>query len=576
MLSGYSDSFTQRLYLARIIRGIAQRATFVPGTTVPFVDRRNSALARATRALAAIVCIAAVPSGGWSQAVLQAPLVGGNSLPHLGDAGDMGPRVERRLGDRIAREIYRDPDYLDDPITMEFVQSIWQPLLAAARLRGELPGELDEAFAWKIVLGRDRSINAFALPGGYMGLHLGLIAAVSSRDELASVMAHELSHITQRHISRNMTHQAAQVPWVMGAMILAMLAASKSPDGASAAMIGGQAVAAQTQLNFSRDIEREADRIGFAVMTQAGFAPQGFVSMFEKLQQASRLQDSGNFPYLRSHPLTTERIADMQSRIPLARPGVVPRGQLLEFEQAMIAARARVLANSKIDDLRSWAGQTDAAYLASQSAQQQVGNLYGATLATIKMREFPQAQALLQRLMQQVQSDAPAQRLARWLGVELALAQNQGEAALDILLGQRVAGQPARDVSRTTSLISSRAELFLLAQAALHCPMSTQKEIGIVPALQTWVAEHPDDSLGWQYLSSTYAAQGRTLGAVRAEAEVSVAQMNYPAALTRLRAAQDLVRRGGADHIEASIIDTRTRQVDAKVREMALEMAKER
>src|SRR5674476_185928 len=123
-------------------------------------------------------------------------------IPTLGDGSELGSAAERRLGDRIAREIYRDPDYIDDPVLMDYMQGIWQPLLAAARARGDLSPELAERFAWEIMLGRDRTINAFALPGGYFGVHLGLIAVVSSRDELASVLGHELSHVTQRHISR--------------------------------------------------------------------------------------------------------------------------------------------------------------------------------------------------------------------------------------------------------------------------------------------------------------------------------------------------------------------------------------
>ncbi|MFM6991358.1 MAG: M48 family metalloprotease, partial [Rhodoferax sp.] len=198
-------------------------------------------------------------------------------LPNLGDATEMAPSQERRIGDRVAREIYRDPDYIDDAILMDYVQEVWQPLLAAARQRGELTPELDERFAFEIALGRDRSVNAFALPGGYLGLHLGLLAVVGSRDELASVLGHELSHITQRHIPRLIAKQNAQSPWLIGAMILGALAAAKNPNAAGALMVGGQAVAAQNQLNFSRDMEREADRVGFGVMTQAGFDPLGFV-----------------------------------------------------------------------------------------------------------------------------------------------------------------------------------------------------------------------------------------------------------------------------------------------------------
>jgi len=163
----------------------------------------------------------------------------------------MSLSAERRLGDRIARQLYRDPDYLDDPVLGDYVQTVWQRLLVSARARGELLPELEERFAWDILLGRDRSVNAFALPGGYLGVHLGLIAAVTSADELASVMAHELSHVTQRHIARMVGRQEAQGPWVLAAMILGALAVGSNPQAASAMIAGGQAVAIQGQLNFS-------------------------------------------------------------------------------------------------------------------------------------------------------------------------------------------------------------------------------------------------------------------------------------------------------------------------------------
>ena len=177
-------------------------------------------------------------------------------LPTLGDGSDLTSSEERRLGDRIIRELYRDPDYIDDPVIGEYVQGIWQPLMAAARARGELSPELDERFAWEVLLGRDRTVNAFALPGGYLGLHLGLIGVVGTRDELASVMAHELSHVTQRHISRLLTQQSRQTPLLLGAMVLGALAASKNPGATQALVVGGQALAiqhkwGQTPINLS-------------------------------------------------------------------------------------------------------------------------------------------------------------------------------------------------------------------------------------------------------------------------------------------------------------------------------------
>ncbi len=518
---------------------------------IPF-PKKNSPLAIACVAQAAIVCIALTVAGeAWTQSVPSRTTTG---LPNLGDGSDMAPSAERRLGDRIARELYRDPDYVDDAVILEYVQGIWQPLLAAARQRGELPPALDDAYAWEILLGRDRTVNAFALPGAYLGLHLGLVAVVTSRDELASVLAHELSHVTQRHISRMVARQSEQAPWLLGAMILGALAASKNPGTANAVIAGGQAAAAQTQLNFSRDMEREADRIGFGVMTEAGFEPQGFVSMFEKLQQASRLNDNGNFPYLRSHPLTTERIADMQARVPQPAGGqAVAQG--LEPDMAMVSARARVLSNPAVDALRNWGQEVAPARLARLGTAQQAGALYGATLAAIRLRDFVAAQGNWARLTELTRTVPAAARLARLLGVELWLAQGEPARALGILKPQEA--------------LDSRPALFLLADARLR----TGQAQAASESLQTWLADHPRDAQAWQWLSSAYTAQGRTVAAIRAEAEVNVAQLDYAAALTRFKAAQDLARQGGgaADHFEASIVDTRARQMELLLREQALE-----
>jgi predicted Zn-dependent protease len=475
-----------------------------------------------------------------------------SSLPNLGDGSDMTPTAERRIGDRIARELYRDPDYIDDPVLMDYVQGIWQPLLAAARQRGELTAQLDEAFAWEILMGRDRTVNAFALPGGYFGLHLGLLGIVTNRDELASVLAHELSHVTQRHISRSMSRQASQAPWLMGAMVLGILAASKDPTAAQATIVGGQAAAVQSQLNYSRDMEREADRIGFGVQTQAGFSPQGFVSMFEKLQQSSRLNDYGGFPYLRSHPLTTERMADMQSRVHQSDKATT--GPVTTLEHAMVAARARVLSNPSVDALRVWGEEVQPGNLAKRSPAAQVGSLYGATLAALKQRDFVLAQATLLRLRQRTLDDAPATRLTRLLALEMALAQGDVIAAVDL-------AKSLTDTSRASQLL--RAHVDTLAGRGEAAAQN----------LQTWLADHPRDAQAWQLLAAADAAIGRSVAAVRAEGEVDVAQMDYATALTRFKAAQDLARQSTlqADHFEASIVDTRARQMESTIREQALE-----
>jgi beta-barrel assembly-enhancing protease len=189
-----------------------------------------------------------------------------NRLPALGDTAseDFNLGTERRIGDQIMREIRRDTAYSDDPVLLEYLQSVFLPLVSAARRRGEIGPDVDTRFAWEAFLVRDRSVNAFALPGGYIGVHLGLIAMTSTRDELAAVLAHELSHVTQRHIARSISNSRRQSLIGVAATILGILAASRSnnADVANAAIAGGQAATIQGQLNFSRDMEREADRIG--------------------------------------------------------------------------------------------------------------------------------------------------------------------------------------------------------------------------------------------------------------------------------------------------------------------------
>jgi predicted Zn-dependent protease len=502
-------------------------------------------------------------AGGVLQAQLAVPPGRpGNALPSLGDGLELAAAAERRLGDRIAMSIYRDPDYLDDPVLGDYLQGIWTPLMAAARARGELGPELEDRFAWEVLLVRDRNVNAFALPGGYLGVHTGLIAVVSNGDELAAVLAHELSHVTQRHISRLMTKQQQQTPWVIGAMILGVLAASKSPDAANAAIVGGQALAAQGQLNFSRDMEREADRIGFGVMTDAGFEGRGVSGMFEKLQQAARLNDNGSFPYLRSHPLTTERIAEARARLQTgesaAAPQSNPAGALAPLH-AMMSARARVLGSPGVDDLRSMLadGQRAAAAPVTEALLPAwAGRVYGAALAASRLREHAAALALAAKLEGATMRTPRAGRTAQLLTIELATA----------------AGQPAAAAVKL-SVAGSRAELLVQGRALL----AVGRVAELAEALQTWVVTHPKDAQAWQLLSEALSLLGEPTRAIRADAESRVAQLDYAAALDRLKAAQEMLRSGKGGvmgrnaHIEASIIDTRTRQVAALIREQSRE-----
>lgn len=499
----------------------------------------------------------------WALALamgLSSPWALGQStgLPALGDGDSISLSAERQLGDRIARELFRDPDYLEDAVLDAYIQQLWAPLVRAAVARGELSPELQERFAWRILLGRDRSVNAFALPGGYLGVHLGLIAVVSTADELASVLAHELSHVTQRHIARGMSDQSRMTPFVLGSMILGAIAASKNPHAAQALIVGGQAAAIQTQLSYTRDMEREADRVGFGILVDAGYDPGGFVSMFAKLQQAAGLNDNGAFPYLRSHPLTTERMADMQARQQLNAPTPRPAP---DMAHAMMAARARVFSQSSPDALKAWI-QGPASLPATASPADQAAALYAASLSHVLLRDAAATQRQLQALAALVQSQrqlpshAAAQRWLRLLQAEVAERQDDLALAVQIL-------SPEQSGQRLP-----RPELMALAQVLQRLPGHALVP-SVLAQLRDLVQQTPLDAQAWDRLSGLLQLQGQALAALRAAGEAQAARLDWPGAVDRFRAAQQVAQQGrlqAGEHIEASIVDVRLRHARERLR----------
>ncbi len=509
-----------------------------------------------------------------------------DALPQLGDGEEMSVSAEKKLGIRIAREMYRDPDYIDDPLITAYVQRLWQPLLAAAKRRGDITPE-QEQLAWEIMTGKDRSINAFALPGGYFGLHLGLVGAVATRDELASVLAHELTHVSQRHIARQIGRQNQQSPWLMGAMILGAIAASKNPQAASAVLAGSQAVSAQAQLNFSRDMEREADRIGFSIVQEAGMDVRGFTGMFDKLQAANRINDNGSFPYLRSHPLTTERFGDMQSRLQLMPPSIQAASPIgWQAEHALIATRARLIADSSVDSLRAELTQAAAALRNPLPANatlaqkiRQLAQLYGGAMASNKQRDAAAAlryaaaarELLISMPVEPNNASIAGMEYAR-SAIELIAIDASLTSSLALPDVQQAAFSALALLRQSASLKNERPTLLAWAQLARINPSLDRS--AAIDALQTRVATYPNDSPAWQALASLHEAQGQQLRSMRASAESRVALLDYGAALDRLKAAQEWARANGANHIDASILDTRTRAVQALVREMQSERDK--
>jgi beta-barrel assembly-enhancing protease len=553
--------------------------------------------------LACTLCAGLPAQTAWAQV----------RLPALGEAAaeEFSLGTERNLGEQIMREIRRDPDYLDDPPLLEYLQGVWRPLVEAARQRGEITAETAQLLAWEVFLVRDRSVNAFALPGGYVGVHLGLIAITASSDELAAVLAHELSHVTQRHIARGIVNTQRTTLLSLAGLILGVLAASRtrSSDATQAAVVGAQAAAAQSQLNYSRDMEREADRVGFGVLTDAGFAPQGMAGMFEKMESANRLNDSGAFPYLRSHPLTVERISEARSRLALAA-GAAPPDTLLH---GLMGARARVLMDTSTDGLRRQQQRLAGTVLsgtpaASASAaavpapgdksvaalNERLAALYGGALAAALLRDQANAEAAVKKALELLDGrpkPAPAaEREFKLLQAQLWLQGGAAARAIELL--DAPAMQPP---TRPGMLLRAQAALVLwqgvVATADPQCaglPSPAPPAAVVVcgtrdqalkllrqsaEALQTWLSIHTGDPLAWGLLAQAEEVQGQRLRAMRAQAEARAALGDINGAVDRLRAAQALVRSGAAnDFIEASVIDARLRQLEGLRRQLAADL----
>ena len=485
-------------------------------------------------------------------------------LPSLGESAsrDLSVGAERRLGEQIMREARRDPEFLDDPVLQEYLLSIWQPLVAAARQVGNIDADTENAFAWEAFLVKDRSVNAFALPGGFVGAHLGLIAITTTRDQFASVLAHELSHVTQRHIARSIAPQQQASMVAIAALLLGIIAASRTnnPDVANAAIMGGQGAAIQSQLNFSRDMEREADRIGYGLLGSAGFAPAGQAAMFDKMDIAMRLNDSGGFPYLRTHPLTVDRISEARSRTLLGDS----RLSAPTLQHALMQMRSRVLMDDSVQALQRLNGNSSSPLLAER-----VAALYGGALAASMTKDHPRAERQAALALQMAAGATPrepqAERVLRLLQAQVLL--NAGDAAgtlqsLDML--------PGAAAERPPMLLRAQAALALQRSApeAAKEPLRSSTE-----NLQVWVAEQPHDAAAWELLAATSQAQGLKLRSMRADAEARAVLGDLTGAIDRLRAAQAASRTaGGQDFIEGSIIDARLRQFTNQRRQLALEL----
>jgi predicted Zn-dependent protease len=274
------------------------------------------------------------------------------NLPSIGDSAGavISPGQEQQLGAAFMRQLRSSGIILEDLEITSYLASLGQRLTVNSE---------DPARRFTFFVVNEPSINAFAGPGGYIGIHTGLILASESESELAGVLAHEIAHVTQRHLAR--AYEASErlsLP-TMAAMLAAILVASQHSEAGQAAMAAVTAGGLQYQINFTRANEKEADRVGIQTLAQAGLDPFGMPRFFERLQKNSRLYGSRPPEFLSTHPVTTDRIAEATSRA--ERQAAGKHADSLDFQLVRARLRVNSYDNPKqvLDDFRRYLDKGD-------------------------------------------------------------------------------------------------------------------------------------------------------------------------------------------------------------------------
>lgn len=336
-----------------------------------------------------------------------------NQLPNMGEPADnaLSPLEERAIGAQLMRSIRAQLPLVRDVQIEEYIQSLGSRLaLASGKTNGQ-------AYTFFII--NEDTINAFAIPGGYIGVNVGLIDAMQYEDQLASVVAHEVAHVTQRHHARTFATGRSASLSAAAAVLAALIIGQASPEAGQAALAAGLAATQQSAINFTRTNEIEADRIGIEILSNAGFNPHAMAESFSILQRKNRLNTSGmQLEYLRTHPLDNNRIAEAKDRAQSsASSGYQPQ---IDFE--LFGARLRVLTTQD-------SGQLLRAYQAKFNRQKNAGNAYAIALLNFQANRLDTAQAALDEL----QKIAPAHPMGEILAAEILEASGQSTQSRQLL-----------------------------------------------------------------------------------------------------------------------------------------------
>lgn len=301
----------------------------------------------------------------------------------MGDSSGtlLSPAQEKELGESFFRNLHNETVINEDPEISQYIQSIGHQL-ASHSLAPSNP------FYFFVVM--DPNINAFAGPGGYIGVNSGLMLLTESESELASVLGHEIAHVSQRHLYRSAESAGRMSIPTIAATLAAILIGTQSPMMGQAALLGVQAGNVQFQINFTRDHEKEADRVGMGTLFDAHYDPRSMPIFFERMQQATRFYGSGVPEFLRTHPMSESRVADTRGRAETYPYRQYPDS----IGYLLTKAKLRVI----VETDKKVAGQ----YFMSQALQgtpeQRAVASYGLGLVYLETLQFEQASRLFAQL----------------------------------------------------------------------------------------------------------------------------------------------------------------------------------
>ena len=431
--------------------------------------------------------------------LLTGPVSANDDLPVLGDPTSalMSADQEYRLGRAWLRSLRGQTSIMNDPMVQEYVESLVYRLASYSDLKEP---DLD------IVVVNSRQINAFAVPGGVIGLNAGLFLNADSEDEVGGVVAHEIAHVSQRHFARRYLDSKKVNTAVLAAM-LASLAVAIAGDGEAgmAGVAATQAGAIQAQLAYSRQNEREADRVGMQTLAAAGMDPDAMPRFFERMHDGQRF--AGRPPeFLLTHPVTESRIADSRARarnLPSPRLNVSPHYLLM---QARLRAAFIQSDSQAIDYFKRYTNERSA--LALQAAQ------YGLALSYLRANHYDQAR----NLMQSLASQHPDELWFRLGLTEIALDEGRYPEAI----------QQARWVLDIAP--GNYAASVLLSRAYLR---SNQPD-NALPIIKPLLAQRGTDPAIWELAADAYGNSGDRVRALHAKAESQFLRGNDSKALQQM------------------------------------------